>query len=121
MSLATEGFSAMISFFPMAVTGWIYQPTEIAQDFFSSAGNVAEKIVQVKGGKFQVLFRPESRSLQIRSSPRLFAKARSGWWSQQVQYSIRLYEKAHRSNRPRRCRVAHHSRWGEHLFPWLHC
>jgi len=35
----------------MAVTGWIYQPTGIAQDFFSSARNVAEKIVQVKDGK----------------------------------------------------------------------
>jgi hypothetical protein len=64
----------------MGVTGWIYQPTEIAQDFFSSGGNVAEKIVQVKGGKFPVLFRPGPNHA-LYKSPRLhdcLAKARSG-------------------------------------------
>jgi len=64
----------------MALTGWIYQPIEIAQDFFSSGGNVAEKIVQVKGGKFQMLFWPESnhalyKSVRLRDC---FGRANSG-------------------------------------------
>jgi len=32
----------------MTLKGWVYQPTESAQDFFSSESNVVEKIVEVK-------------------------------------------------------------------------
>ena len=39
----------------MTLKGWVYQPTEFTQDFFSSEGNVVEKIVEVKTGKFFVL------------------------------------------------------------------
>src|SRR2546429_7847309 len=53
MSLATDGFSAMINVFPMALAGWVYQSRENARkSSFSSGGNVAEKTVEVKAGKF---------------------------------------------------------------------
>src|SRR2546428_3283278 len=55
MSLATDGFSAMINVFPMALAGWVYQSPENALKFsFSNGGNVAEKTVEVKAGKFLV-------------------------------------------------------------------
>jgi hypothetical protein len=40
----------------MALAGWVYQPRENARKFsFSSGGNVAEKTVEVKAGKFLVV------------------------------------------------------------------
>jgi hypothetical protein len=45
----------MINVFPMALAGWVYQSLENARKFsFSSGGNVAEKTVEVKAGKFLV-------------------------------------------------------------------
>src|SRR6266536_6707394 len=65
MSLATDGFSAMINVLPMALAGWVYQSRENARKFsFSSGGNVAEKTVEVKAGKF---FVAAGRRLQVAS------------------------------------------------------
>src|SRR5882724_7600203 len=55
MSLATDGFSAMINVFPMALAGWLCQSRENGRKLsFSNGGNVAEKTVEVKAGKFLV-------------------------------------------------------------------
>src|SRR6059036_1038145 len=52
MSLATDGFSAMINALPMAWDSRVYQSSENPRTFFlSSAGNVAEKTLEVKAGK----------------------------------------------------------------------
>src|SRR6266705_1456046 len=74
MSLATDGFSAMINVFPMALAGWVYQWQENARKFsFSSGGNVAEKTVEVKAGKFLAVAGCRSqvagRRLQVAGGP----------------------------------------------------
>src|SRR6266513_4321089 len=124
MSVATDGFSAIINAFPMAVTGPIYLPRKFARKTsFASKGNVAKNLPEVKAGKFFV--GPECSPPAARQTRALYKSARLDDRSPKSNFTGRrrkpdtwlAYEKVDDSGGHRRPRPAGPGGWAQHLFP----
>src|SRR5947207_7675691 len=126
MSVATDGFSAIINSFPMAVTGPIYRPRKFARKTsFASKGNVAKNLPEVKAGKFFV--RPECSPPAAPQNRVLYKSARLDDRSLKSNFTGRrrkpdtclVYEKVDDSGGHRRPRPAGRGGWPQHLLPRL--
>src|SRR2546425_484518 len=123
MSAATDGFSAIINAFPMAVTGPIYLPRKSARKTsFPSEGNVAKNLPEVKAGKFFVgreYSPPAARQNRV-----LYKSARLDDRSPKSNLTGRrskpdtclAYEKVDDSGGHRRPRPAGPGGWAQHLI-----